>query len=327
MRLCHLKRDGHAQNKISQPEYLEAKFTKYREYNIDYSIKDIKEAEEKGKRLLEQNSMRYISFTGECQGDPKIKAGIMVTIKGMGERYSGEYFIKQAEHELRPMSGYTTTFEAVRNAREVKKKTGVATNSILKQIKKAVKGILNPSFSNLQWMMDGKVIDMAMIGAEVLLTADVSQIETGSSVEINIYEKDTNSPDDFIETIEGKVTNGKVEGKWKVIYVEDDDDEGSVNEILEKGYTLPEYVFTIKAGGGEESEQSPLLNIQDFIEIRLKDENGASVADAKYEVYNVKGEKIAEGNLDANGYAKVENVGVGAHYVIFPEADGDIVNN
>jgi len=142
MRLCHLKRDGHAQNKISQPEYLEAKFTKYREYNIDYSIKDIKEAEEKGKRLLEQNSMRYISFTGECQGDPKIKAGIMVTIKGMGERYSGEYFIKQAEHELRPMSGYTTTFEAVRNAREVKKKTGVATNSILKKIKKAVKGIL-----------------------------------------------------------------------------------------------------------------------------------------------------------------------------------------
>ena len=126
----------------SAPEYLEAKLRKYREYNIDYSIKDIKEAEEKGKRLLEQNSMRYISFTGECQGDPKIRAGIMVTIKGMGERYSGEYFIKQTEHELRPMSGYTTTFEAVRNAREVKKKTGVATNSILKKIKKVVKGIL-----------------------------------------------------------------------------------------------------------------------------------------------------------------------------------------
>ena len=265
----------------STPEYLEDKISKHKEYVTDYSIKNIKEAEELGKKILEQNSMRYINFTGECQGDPKIKAGMTITIKGMGEQYSGEYFLKQVEHELIPMTGYTVTFEAVRNAREVKKGSGLAANSLLDKIKQALKGKLNPSFTNLQWMQDGNVIDIAMIGAEVTLTADASQIATGSSVEINIYEKDTNSPDDFIETIKGKVTNGKVEGKWKVIYVEDDDDEDSEKEMLEKGYTLPEYIFTIKSNG-EESEQSPLLNVQDYIEIRLKDEDGNPIADAKY---------------------------------------------
>ena len=44
-------------------------------------------------------------------------------------------------------------------------------------------------------------------------------------------------------------------------------------------------------------------------------------------MYNIKSEKIAEGNLDANGYAKVENIGVGAHYVLFPEVDGEILGD
>ena len=50
--------------------------------------------------------------------------------------------MKQVEHELIPMTGYAVTFEAVRNAREVKKGAGLATASIIQQIKKIVKGIL-----------------------------------------------------------------------------------------------------------------------------------------------------------------------------------------
>ena len=89
-------------------EFLEGQFSKHREYVTDYAIKSIKEAEELGKRILEQNTMNYIKFTGECQGDPGIKAGMTITIKGMGEIYSGEYFLKQVEHELIPMTGYVT---------------------------------------------------------------------------------------------------------------------------------------------------------------------------------------------------------------------------
>ncbi|MCL1832875.1 MAG: hypothetical protein FWG49_00075, partial [Leptospirales bacterium] len=126
----------------ASPEYLEDKFSKHREYYIDYTIKDMKEAEEKGARILEQNSMQYIRFTGECQGNPKIKAGMIITIKGMGEIYSGEYFIKQAEHELRPLRGYVTTFEAVRNARNVKKGAGLATGVEVRPAKKEEKGKL-----------------------------------------------------------------------------------------------------------------------------------------------------------------------------------------
>jgi phage protein D len=126
----------------ASPEYLEEKFSKHREYYTDYTIKDVKEAEERGANILEQNSMKYIRFTGECQGDPKIKAGMVITIKGMGEIYSGEYFLKQVEHELKPMTGYVTSFEAVRNARNVKKGAGLATGADVRPAKKEEKGKL-----------------------------------------------------------------------------------------------------------------------------------------------------------------------------------------
>jgi hypothetical protein len=121
---------------------LEAQISKQREYVTDYTIKSIKEAEELGLRILEQNNMNYIRFTGECQGDPKIKAGMIITIKGMGEQYSGEYLLKQVEHELIPMTGYVTTFEAVRNARNVKKGAGLATGVGVNAGKKDDRGFL-----------------------------------------------------------------------------------------------------------------------------------------------------------------------------------------
>jgi len=98
--------------------HIEKNLGKYKQNYFDYSIKDKKGAEDRAAQILEQNSMDYIRYTGECQGNPKIRAGMTVTIKGMGEIFSGKYLVKQAEHELVPLQGYTTSFEAVRNTRK-----------------------------------------------------------------------------------------------------------------------------------------------------------------------------------------------------------------
>ena len=65
-----------------------------------------------------------------------------------------------------------------------------------------------------------------------------------------------------------KVHNNNIECTWKVIYTADDDDADSEQEKKEKGYTLPEYAFTVECDG-EKSAESGQLDIKDEIEITV----------------------------------------------------------
>lgn len=56
------------------------------------------------------------------------------------------------------------------------------------------------------------------------------------------------------------------------------------------------------------------------IEIELKDEEGSPVADEKYQIVH-SGKVTHEGNLDSNGYAKVESVHGSGYKVKFPNQD------
>ena len=159
-------------------------------------------------------------------------------------------------------------------------------------------------------------MEKAHVGDKLKLTADCSQMGSMKSVNVKIYEKDTTTPDDFIEEIKGKVIGGnKVEAVWEMKYVEDNDDDDSEQEMREKGYTLPEYYFVIETlNGKHKSDKSGMLKTQDYIAIKM---DGA--ANEKYEVYNIKGEQVAAGNLDAKGYAKIENLNVFKTTIVFPD--------
>ena len=98
------------------------------------------------------------------------------------------------------------------------------------------------------------------------LCADVRGIAEGTSATIKIVEKDDDGNDDEVESPNTKVQNGKIKCKWKVVYMEDNDDTESQQEMEEKGYTLPEYAFTVECGG-EKSAESGQLDIKDEIEI------------------------------------------------------------
>ena len=80
--------------------------------------------------------------------------------------------------------------------------------------------------------------------------------------------KDADGNDDDIVTLSAKVQNKKIECTWKVVYTADDDDADSKQEQEEKGYTLPEYAFTVECDGVE-SEESGQLDIKDEIEITV----------------------------------------------------------
>jgi phage protein D len=290
------------------PTHIEKNIAKFTHNYFDYGIKDIKGAEDRAAIILEQNSMDYVRFVGECQGNPKIRAGMTITIKGMGEIYSGKYLVMQAEHELIPMQGYMTSFEVVRNstlARKEKKQWVPATD----RPKKKAKGKLKPEFSNLQWLdKDGKSIKKAMVGDEITLSASAKNVEKGNSVTIKIYEKDNDNPDDLIDEISGEVKNGKVTGKWVFEYNEDNDDVNSNEEKDKKGYTKPEYVFTVENSDGTVvSKKGPVIEMIDWLIINLKDAAGEPLENVECTVKLADGSEV-KGCTDLTGKLEIKEI-------------------
>ena len=136
------------------------------------------------------------------------------------------------------------------------------------QEEKAAGEDLSKSISSLAWKKDGTVITKALVGDEVTLCADTHNIADGTSATIKIVEKDADGNDDDVATLKATVQNNKIECTWKVVYSADNDDADSKKEQEEKGYTLPEYAFTIECGG-EKSAESGQLDIKDEIEITV----------------------------------------------------------
>ena len=101
------------------------------------------------------------------------------------------------------------------------------------------------------------------------LCADTENIADGASAKIRIIEKDDDGNDDFVTELNTSVQEGKIRCKWKVVYTEDNDDTESQKEMEEKGYTLPEYAFTVECDGVE-SEESGQLDIKDEIVLTVK---------------------------------------------------------
>ncbi|MDD6970398.1 MAG: hypothetical protein SPH83_12905 [Treponema sp.] len=121
----------------------------------------------------------------------------------------------------------------------------------------------NPSVSNPHWEDEnGKAITKALVGDEVYLCADVTNIADGATAKIKVIEKDDDGNDDFVTELSTSVQEGKIRCDWKVIYTEDNDDTDSQKELEEKGYTLPEYAFTAECDGIE-SEESGQLDVRD----------------------------------------------------------------
>ena len=90
------------------------------------------------------------------------------------------------------------------------------------------------------------------------------------TAKIKVIEKDDDGNDDFVTEMSAAVQDGKIRRKWKVIYTEDNDDTDSQKEMEEKGYTLPEYAFTVECNGTE-SEESGQLDVTGGLKVQLKE--------------------------------------------------------
>ena len=117
----------------------------------------------------------------------------------------------------------------------------------------------NPAISNPRWEdTNGQAITKALVGDEVYLCADITDIADGATATIKIVEKDADGTDDPVTTLSAVVSGGKIKCQWQVTYTADEDDADSQKELAEKGYTLPEYAFVVECAGVTSGESGVL---------------------------------------------------------------------
>jgi phage protein D/phage baseplate assembly protein gpV len=73
------------------------------------SVRAKPEADALAQAQLNLLANAYLAAEGMCLGNPKIKAGAMLKISGVGQKYSGTYRVAKAEHVL-TTGGYVTRF-------------------------------------------------------------------------------------------------------------------------------------------------------------------------------------------------------------------------
>jgi phage protein D len=71
------------------------------------------EAEKLAKEILEGIAKEMVKATGSVPGLPDIRAGTVLLIDGLGDRFSGRYFVVGTTHTIGD-AGYTTQFECRR---------------------------------------------------------------------------------------------------------------------------------------------------------------------------------------------------------------------
>ena len=254
---------------------------------MEESLRDREEAVVLAKAYLQNLSMQYQMAECKCEGDQRILPGMRVTVKYVGESYSGEYIANHVLHEFSVYGGYTTTLYLKRNMAGGEKKRvseiererasravaeqqakvssqGVdATNSSREEVGDAEK---NPAISNPRWEdTNGQAITKALVGDEIYLCADITDIAEGASATIKIIEKDADGKDDPVTTLSAVVSGDRIKCQWQVTYTADEDDADSQQELEEKGYTLPEYAFMVECGGATSGESGVLEIYADFI--------------------------------------------------------------
>jgi len=73
------------------------------------------EAEDLARAALNRAMTEFIIGDGRCVGNPDVKAGKVVELKGLGDRFSGMYYIASCVHSIGPR-GYYTFFSVRRSA-------------------------------------------------------------------------------------------------------------------------------------------------------------------------------------------------------------------
>ncbi len=83
---------------------------------VNQPVFSLAEAEKMAQGQFNKAALAYIEGEGICYGRPDLKAGTVIKIEGLGDRFSGNYYITSVKHSWRNKGSYRTQFTYKRNA-------------------------------------------------------------------------------------------------------------------------------------------------------------------------------------------------------------------
>jgi phage protein D len=113
---------GKKSSGTSGPEIAEKKLDKKEEIVVDWPVQTMEEAKALAISLLRERAYEFLKATGQAIGLPDMRPGDNVTVNGVGQRFSGQYYVTRVEHTI-GNNGYTTGF-TVRRSWDGGTKTG-----------------------------------------------------------------------------------------------------------------------------------------------------------------------------------------------------------
>ncbi len=112
-----LKTKGLGAKKIK--EVVEKAFNQKVEIVVDRPIHSQKEADKIAKEKLEQIAKELVKGEGSTIGLPRLRAGSLLHIDGLGDTFEGNYYVTGTTHSIGD-SGYTTSFKVRREETQEK---------------------------------------------------------------------------------------------------------------------------------------------------------------------------------------------------------------
>jgi len=104
---------GGGSNGTSGPEAAGKDLNGKQEMVLDAPVTSQEEAKKLAIALLTERAYQFITGSGRVIGIPDLRPGDNLKLKGLGVRFSGEYYVKKVEHTL-GTNGYQTNFDVRR---------------------------------------------------------------------------------------------------------------------------------------------------------------------------------------------------------------------
>jgi phage protein D len=83
---------------------------------VDRPVFSQAEADGMARGRFDEMALAYISGEGLCVGRTDLRAGTVISMLGLGQRFSGLYYLTSVTHSYSPSRGYITAFSVRRNA-------------------------------------------------------------------------------------------------------------------------------------------------------------------------------------------------------------------
>ena len=284
-------------------------------------IIDEEDAAAVAKAYIQNRSFKFQSCDIKTKGNYHIKPGNRLTVKYIGKQSDGEYLIESVEHTLDIQEGFITRCHLIRNFCEVNDRSGTASEIDRERADSQINGtqeenslVASAGGSKAENQSD---LENTSNEKNPKIMNPHWEAADGATAKLKIVEKDDDGDDDDLTVLTDKVQDGKIRCDWKVVYMEDNDDTESQKEMEEKGYTLPEYAFTVECDSVE-SEESRQLDVLGWIKTQFKDkENGLPVGNKKFRIFSFDGKIKIDGSTDENGYADLRNINISKYYIFW----------